>query len=159
MDYVARSWHHQQYALQWRHNGCENVSNHQLHDCLLNRLFRRRSKKTSKFRVTGLCAGNSAGTGEFPAQMASNAENVSTWWRHRGLTTTMATHLSLQVFVNAILAIITTKGLEVTYSLKHGDVHKQLWTGTSFVHTNRFQVFALANADISPIGHLVTKFN
>ena len=24
-------------------------------------------------------------TGEFPAQMASNAENVSIWWRHPGL--------------------------------------------------------------------------
>ena len=32
-------------------------------------------------RVTGLCAGNSPGTGEFPAQMASNARNVSIWWR------------------------------------------------------------------------------
>ena len=47
-----------------------------------NRLFRRRSKKASKLRVTGLCAENSPGTGEFPAQMASNAENVSIWWRH-----------------------------------------------------------------------------
>ena len=37
---------------------------------------------TSKLRVTGLCAGNSPGTDEFPAQMASNAENVSIWWRH-----------------------------------------------------------------------------
>ena len=44
---------------------------------------RRRSKKTSKLRVTGLCEGNSPVTGEFPAQMASNAENVSIWWRHR----------------------------------------------------------------------------
>ena len=52
---------------------------------LLNRLFRRRSKKTSKLRVTGLCAGNSTVTGEFPAQMASNAENVSIWWRHHGV--------------------------------------------------------------------------
>ena len=34
-------------------------------------------KKTSKLRVTGLCARNSRGTGEFPAQMASNTENVS----------------------------------------------------------------------------------
>ena len=25
---------------------------------------------------------NSPGTGEFPAQMARNAENVSIWWRH-----------------------------------------------------------------------------
>ena len=31
-------------------------------------------RKTLKLRVTGLCAGNSPGTGEFPAQMASNAE-------------------------------------------------------------------------------------
>ena len=68
--------------LLWRHNGRGGISNHQPHDCLLNRLFRRRSKKTSKLRVTGLCAGNSPGIGEFPAQMASNAENVSIWWRH-----------------------------------------------------------------------------
>ena len=44
-----------------------------------------RSKKTPKLRVTGLCAGNSPGTGEFPAQMASNAGNVSIWWRHHVL--------------------------------------------------------------------------
>ena len=49
---------------------------------LLNRLFRRRSKKTSNLRVTGLCAGKSPGTDEFPTQMASNAENISIWWRH-----------------------------------------------------------------------------
>ena len=44
-------------TLQWRHNGHDSVSNHQPHDCLLSRLFRRRSKKTSKLRATGLCAG------------------------------------------------------------------------------------------------------
>ena len=68
--------------LRWRHNDHAGVSNHQPHGCLLNRLFRRKSKKTSKLRVTGLCAGNSPGTGEFPAQMASYAEYVSIWWRH-----------------------------------------------------------------------------
>ena len=36
----------------------------------------------SKLRVTGLCVGNSPVTGEFPAQMATNAENISIWWRH-----------------------------------------------------------------------------
>ena len=61
-------------TLQWRHNGRDGVLNYQPRDCLLNRLFRRRSKKTSKLRVTGLCAGNSPMTGEFPAQMTSNAE-------------------------------------------------------------------------------------
>ena len=47
------------YSLQWRHNELAGVSNHQPHDCLLNRSFRRGSKKTSKLRVTGLCVGNS----------------------------------------------------------------------------------------------------
>ena len=58
------------------------VSNHQPHDCLLNRLFMHTAKKTSKLRVTGLCARNSLVTGEFLAQMSSNAENISIWWRH-----------------------------------------------------------------------------
>ena len=61
-------------SLQWRHNGCDSVLNHQHLHCLLNGLFRRRSKKTSKLRVTGLCVENSPMTGEFSAQMASNAE-------------------------------------------------------------------------------------
>ena len=53
---------------QWHRN------DHQPHDCLLNRLFRRRSNKTSKLYVTGLCTWNSPVTGEFPAQRAGNAE-------------------------------------------------------------------------------------
>ena len=60
--------------LQWRHNGHDGASNHQPHHCLLRRLFGHRSNKTSKLRVTGLCAGNSPGTGEFPTQRASDAE-------------------------------------------------------------------------------------
>ena len=72
-----------QISLQWRHNGYDSISNHQPHDCLLNRLFRRKSKKTSKLSVTGLCAGNSPGTGECP--MASYVENISIWWRHHVL--------------------------------------------------------------------------
>ena len=47
--------------LRWRHNERDSVSNDQPYDCLLNRLFRRRSKKTYKLRVTGLCVGNSPG--------------------------------------------------------------------------------------------------
>ena len=86
-------------APMWRHcNQRDRKSNMTAHYCdvimgrvrlkspalhLFTQPFsRRRSKKTSKFRVTGLCVGNSPGTGEFPAQRASNAENVSIWWRH-----------------------------------------------------------------------------
>ena len=83
-------------SLPWRHNGCGSVSNHQPHDCLLSRLFRRRSKKTSKLRVTGLCAGSSPGTGEFPhkwpvtrkifpfddvIKLCVAFELIRAWWR------------------------------------------------------------------------------
>ena len=91
-------------ALQWHHNGHDSVSNHQPYDSLLNHLFRCRSKKTSKLRITGLCAGNSRGTSEFPAQMASKAENVSIWWCHHGA---VRLHESLEVgnpFVCLLLA-------------------------------------------------------
>ena len=38
--------------LHWRHNERDGVSNRQHHECLLNRLFRCRSEKTSTLRVT-----------------------------------------------------------------------------------------------------------
>ena len=68
---------HLKISLRWRHER-DGVLNPQPHDCLL----RRRSKKSSELRVTGLCEGNSLLTSEFPAQRASNAENLSIWWRH-----------------------------------------------------------------------------
>ena len=78
------TWHAYQppYPLQWRHNGRDGVSNHQPYDCLPNRLFRGRSQKSSKLRITGLCVGNSPVAGEFPAKRASKVENASIWWRH-----------------------------------------------------------------------------
>ena len=71
-------------ALQWRHNERDGDSNYQPHDCLLNSIFKAHIKGTSKLRVTGLCEGNSPLTGGFHAQRASNAVNVSIWWRHHG---------------------------------------------------------------------------
>ena len=91
-------------SLKWRHNGGDKgVSNHQSNHCLLNRLFRRRSKKTSKLRVTSLCAGHLTVTGEFPAQMASNEENVSIWWRHHVVLWDIAVDLKDCFFVISIL--------------------------------------------------------
>ena len=80
------------YALQRRHNGRDGVSNHQSHHRLLKHLFRRRSKKTSKLHVTGLCEGISLVTGEFPAQKASNAKKgfhlmTSSWGQSPGSLT------------------------------------------------------------------------
>ena len=63
---IIMPWKMLSASLWWRHNGRDCVWNHQPHSCLLNRLFGRRSKLTSKFRVTGLCVGNSPVTGEFP---------------------------------------------------------------------------------------------
>ena len=105
--------------LQWRHNVRDSVSNHQAHDCLLNRLFGRISKKTSKLLVTGLCAGNSPGTDEFPAQMASNADNVSIWWRH---------HLLNKAVINAHVyqLLLTTAFFPTTFQLIPNNIIKIL---------------------------------
>ena len=69
-------------SLQWRHNERYGVPDHQARDCLLNRWFKAQIKENIKaLRHWPLC-------GEFtshrwiPAQRASNAENVSIWWRH-----------------------------------------------------------------------------
>ena len=59
--HLRPQWWRRSGPLHWHHNDHDGVSNHQPHDCLFNRLFRRRSKKTSKLRVTGFCVGNSPG--------------------------------------------------------------------------------------------------
>ena len=67
--------------LQWLHYERDGVSNHQRVDCLFNCLFRRRSVKTSKLRVTSLWWGNSLVIGRWiPAQRTSNMDNVPIWW-------------------------------------------------------------------------------
>ena len=66
------------WTLWWRHNDHAGVSNHQPHGCLLNRLFRRKSKKTSKPRVTGLCAGNSPGISRTNGQLRGKCFHLMT---------------------------------------------------------------------------------
>ena len=73
-DYMhgSRVWYRREtakeahFSLRWRYNERDGVWNHQRFDCLLNRLFRRRSKKTPKLRVTDLCQGNPPVTDGFP---------------------------------------------------------------------------------------------
>ena len=86
MQHLRLAWNHSFFThtllaslalwkpLQWCHNDRNGVSNHRRLECLLKRLFRRRSKKTLKLCVTGLCKGNSPVTDESSAQRASNTE-------------------------------------------------------------------------------------
>ena len=63
--------------LLWRHNERDGV-------LFAQPFVQVQIKKISKLRVTGLCEGNPPVTRGFPSQRASNAENVSIWWRHHG---------------------------------------------------------------------------
>ena len=65
--------------IKWHHNGSGSVSNHQPHPFLLNRLFRRRSKKISKLRVTGLCSGDRIIPLSKPIEKYFNL-NPKAWW-------------------------------------------------------------------------------
>ena len=142
-------------SLRWRHNGCDSVSNHQPHDCSLNRLFRRRSKKRSKVRVTGLCVGISPGSGEFPAQMASNAENVSIWWRHHVKSMTFFERPLYAIGNNIILiAQCYTSSFYAVFCsgiclMKTRKFYKltQVWswdTGTTFAKKKKKKIFCLS---------------
>ena len=70
------------YSLQWLYYECNDVSNHQCHERLINLLFRRRSKKTSKLHVSGLCGRNSSVTGEFPHKGPVTQKFFSIWCHH-----------------------------------------------------------------------------
>ena len=81
------------YPLRWRHNGRDSVSNHQPHDSWFTQPFiQMQIKENIKApRHWPLCW-------EFtvdrwiPAQMASNAGNVSIWWRHHVWLSTILTN-------------------------------------------------------------------
>ena len=92
-------------SLQWRTNWHYCISNHQPYNCLLNCLFCHRSMKTSKLHIIGLCVGNLPVTAEFPAQMASNAENVSIWLPHQVLIFCFCNYLSVWIIFPSILLI------------------------------------------------------
>ena len=114
--FILQSQCHSWRSLWWRHNGRDSVSNHQPHDCLLKLLFRRTSKKTSKLCVTGLCTWNAPGTGEFPAQMASNVENVSTCWRHHVY---IYTHTYIYIYIHLYNAVSKRPEFDYTHMRGH----------------------------------------
>ena len=63
------------HVLQWHHNEHDGISNHQRLDGLFNRLFRRRSKKISKLRITGLWGGELTGDQWIPLTKGQLCEN------------------------------------------------------------------------------------
>ena len=95
----------QEHTLQWHHNEHDGISSHQHLDCLVNRLFRHRSKKISKLCISGLCEGNPPVTSGFPSQMASNMENVPIWWHHHHNLNTMHVYPSMQCPSFVILSL------------------------------------------------------
>ena len=122
------TWNQLQNALQWRHNDHDCVWSHQPHGCLLTRLFRRRSKKTSKLRVTGLCAGNSPGPVNSP---------------HKGPVTRKMFPFDDVIMVRMGLMIISWKWRRENLWL--AILMYFLWCAVSFFHEYIFQCFWQGN--------------
>ena len=71
------------YSITWRHNERDASQITSLTIVCSQPFIQAQIKENIKYpRYWPLCAGNSPVTGEFPAQRASNAENVSIWWCH-----------------------------------------------------------------------------
>ena len=101
---------------------------------------RRRSKKISKLRVTGLCVWNSPVTGEFPAQKASNAKNVSIWWRHHAISSWNYRQHKITVFI--VIALWYVKYFS---SLKTGTVYQTFFFKTAGVYDLITDLIAFSN--------------
>ena len=117
------------------------VSNHRRLERLLNRFFRRRSKKTLKFRDTGLCAGNSPVTSEFSSQRFSDAENVSIWWRHHG-THNGKVSLYVVIFMSIVLCWLRLQNQLQTdqRSLQRSFVIQSVWI---WWYCQRFEFYVI----------------
>ena len=77
-DHVNRRYGIKSDTLQWRQNEPDGVPI----VCSTVWSGADQLKKTPKLRAAGLCQGNPPITAGFPWQRASNAVNVSIWWRH-----------------------------------------------------------------------------
>ena len=107
--------------------GAMASQNHQPHHCILNRLFRRRSKKTSKLRAIGFCAENSPVTGEIPVQMASNAEHVSIWWRHHDSSVCIHIRQCKPIYAFVIISQNRDAKILLSYFVKRPFIPHSLW--------------------------------
>ena len=85
--------------IPWRNNGHGSVSNHQPHDCLLNRLFRRRSNKSLNSASLAFVRGIQRGP-------ANNAEKVPIWWRHHGITDVHNTPVTQYILVDIYFVLL-----------------------------------------------------
>ena len=124
---------------QWRHDGHDSVSNHQPHDCLLNRYSGTHQKKHQSSASLTF-----TGTDEFPAQMASNADNVSIWWRHHEngplnhnlclehvwILEMHITLCSVRVYTKTAKChrLFTTLNLLMRYNLTYNIIHSLSWS-------------------------------
>ena len=127
----------EKFSIDWRHNDHDGVSNHQPHDCLLNRLFRRRSKKTSKLRVTGLCAGNSPGPVNSPhkgpvTRKMFPFDDVIMW--HVTKTTSHRAIMKMKFTSLALKYYISFPMMTPFNSLRPGVISMHQSSGLSFIH-------------------------
>ena len=152
-------------SLLWRHNGRDGVLNHRRDDCILNRLFSYRSKNTSKFRVTGLCAGKSPGPRKFSPRKASNTGNVSIWWRQHvcffldiGLDvfSSLLAQFSVNLGVEDISSQWFVLVVETSHCFRLGIVN--IWVINGKIHINNLisctivrmpEMFAMVNGSIT----------
>ena len=121
-------------SLQWRHSRRDGFQITSLTIVYLT------AYSGSKLRVTGLCAGNSPVTGEFPVQMASNAEKISIWWRHRVEWCLSCSNINMFLDIRGVLVYKNIKNYPLANLCHHW--FRQWLTAylTTIYYLNRFRI-------------------
>ena len=102
-------------TLQWRHKEHGGVSNHQLHDCVLNRSFKAQIIKALSHWPLG---GEFTSDRWIPLKRVSYVENISIWWRHHGChsrpqSRAIPTRFLSKVISHRALQIIETQTIRI----------------------------------------------
>ena len=105
------------WTLQGHHNERNRVSNHRRLYCLLNRLFRRKSKKKIKAPRHWPLWREFTVDGEFPEQVSSNAESVSIWWRDH---VTLVSSPWMLILLALVETVLTSSACFLSVSVNHG---------------------------------------
>ena len=121
----------QLYALQWRHNDHGGSPASRL---FTKSFIQAKIKEHIKAPLHWPLCGEFTGTGEFPAQRASYAENVSIWWRHHGISSIQGWQCKVNPNIklyNYVWKIFSLRNWEIQKKIeKYNESHSLSYRGT-----------------------------
>ena len=126
------------FILQWRHNGCDGVSNHSVSIVCSTVFLGADQRKRQKSVSLATCEGNPPVTGGFPSQRASNAINGLIWWCHHSkwMLSFHVKGLEIRRYLACLIVMVGNSwtGMSTSFSIDPVFIDLKLSHGRLFIH-------------------------